>query len=100
MVEALSVGLTGAGEPGLDPREGALVICLAADAFHGREQVERSLDSLRARLRGSSQGDATVLAPGDPEARSRAAADGFVSTEGTLLAELVRLARQREEARP
>jgi LDH2 family malate/lactate/ureidoglycolate dehydrogenase len=100
MVEALSVGLTGAGEPGLDPHEGALVICLAADAFHGREQVERSLDSLRARLRGSSQGDATVLAPGDPEARSRAAANGFVSTEGTLLAELVRLARQREEARP
>ena len=103
MVEALSVGLTGADAPGLDPSEGALVICLGAGAFRPVEQLESSLDSLRRRLRESSRGDATVLAPGDPEARGRAAANGVVSVERSVAATLSDLAHRpipREEAQP
>jgi LDH2 family malate/lactate/ureidoglycolate dehydrogenase len=102
MVEALSVGLTGADRPGHEPPEGALVICLGGGAFQPAERVEQSLDGLRTRLRESSIGEATVLAPGDPEARSRASANGVVTTEAWLVAQLTELARPvpREEARP
>jgi LDH2 family malate/lactate/ureidoglycolate dehydrogenase len=70
MVEALSVCLTGADEAGLAPTSGALVICLRADAFRARGRLERSLDALRARIRGSSV-TVPVLLPGQPEAESR-----------------------------
>jgi LDH2 family malate/lactate/ureidoglycolate dehydrogenase len=94
LIEALSVGLTGADGPGLEPPEGALVICLDAGAFRPAGQVAGSLEGLRQRVRASSRGTVSVLAPGDTELRSRAAAGGVVRTDPALLAELRALARR------
>ena len=100
MVEALSVSLTGADGEGLAPHEGALVICLDSAAFRPAGEVAQSLDALRARLRESSGPSAPVLAPGDPEVRSRAAAAGVVTADGAVVARLIELARHtpREDA--
>ena len=65
------------------------------------DEVESSLDALRSRLRDSTRGQAAVLAPGDPEARSRAGAAGVVTTDSSVIHELTELGRRhvpREEA--
>jgi LDH2 family malate/lactate/ureidoglycolate dehydrogenase len=103
LVEALSVSLTGADGGDLAPREGALVICLDSAAFRPAEAVAESLDALRARLRESSGAGAPVLAPGDPEARSRSSAAGVVTADGAVVAQLIDLARRQtpgEDALP
>jgi hypothetical protein len=102
MVEALSVSLTGADGDGLAPHEGALVICLAGSAFRPAAEVAESLDALRARLRDSSGATTPVLAPGDPEMRSRAVAGGVVTADSALVGRLIELARHTpgEEASP
>ena len=53
MVEALSLGLTGAGAG--DPAEGALVICLDAGGFRPESDVRASTEALRTRLHASGQ---------------------------------------------
>ena len=95
MVEALSMSLTGAGGPGLEPQEGALVICLGGGAFQPAEQVAESLDGLRRRLRESSSATVPVLAPGDPEAHSRSAAADIVTVESAVIAQLAEIGRTR-----
>jgi len=89
MVEALSVGLTGAGES--RPAEGALVICLHAGGFRPESDVRASIEELRSRLHDSSR-ERNVLAPGEPEAFARAAS--------TILVETPVLARLRQLAAP
>jgi LDH2 family malate/lactate/ureidoglycolate dehydrogenase len=70
LVEALTVCLTGADATEL--AEGALVVCLDATTFREEAAVVESIESLRRRLHASGRTRA-VLAPGEPEARSRAA---------------------------
>ena len=89
MVEALSVSLTGAGEAGREPPDGALVICLNVSGFRPEREVRASIEELRARLHASSR-ERSVLAPGEPEARARAAS--AILVESSLLASLRRLA--------
>jgi len=87
IVEALSVGLTGAGTG--EPAEGALVICLDAAGFRPGSDVRASVEALRARLHASGR-QRDVLAPGEPEARARTASTILV--ESDVLARLRRLA--------
>jgi uncharacterized oxidoreductase len=89
MVEALSVGLTGAEAE--RPAEGALIICLDTGGFRPAAEVRSSVERLRSRLHASS-GERDVLAPGEPEARAR---DG-----ATVLVESALLARLRQLATP
>jgi LDH2 family malate/lactate/ureidoglycolate dehydrogenase len=70
MIEALAVCLTGADEPGLQPTSGAMIVCLRADAFRARNDLDASLDGLRSRIRGSGV-TTSVYLPGEPEADSR-----------------------------
>jgi len=87
MVEALSVGLTGAGAR--EPAEGALVICLNAGGFRPETEVRASVEAMRGRLHASGR-EREVLAPGEPEARARAASTILV--ERDVLTRLRRLA--------
>ena len=86
------MSLTGADGEGVAPREGALVLCLDADAFRPATELRASVDALRARLRDSSRPGAPVLAPGDPEAQARASAAGVVAVDGRVVAQLRALA--------
>ena len=94
MIEALAVAITGAdrGEPG--PRDGALVLCIDAAAFQPAGLVAGSVQQMCARIRASGR-RAEALAPGDPEARSRAASAGRIDADPAVLAELRRLAGSR-----
>jgi len=89
MVEAFAVSLTGAGAHGLRPREGALVLCVRADAFRPAGEVAAEIEELRARLHASGR-EREVLAPGEPEERARAVSTIVVETE--ILASLRQLA--------
>ena len=92
MVEALAVALTGADGADQQPREGALVLCIDASAFRPARGVADSVVLLRARIR-SSGSQSQVLAPGDPEELSRAAAAGSVWVDPALVAQLRQLAQ-------
>ena len=87
MVEALSLGLTGAGAG--DPAEGALVICLDAGGFRPESDVRASTEALRTRLHASGR-ERDVLAPGEPEARARATS--MILIESDVLSRIRRLA--------
>lgn len=86
LIEALSVMVTGADAAGSRPAEGALVICLDAGGFRPAQDVRASVESLRRRLHDSSR-ERVVLAPGEPEAASRACRT--VQVEPAVYAELV-----------
>jgi LDH2 family malate/lactate/ureidoglycolate dehydrogenase len=94
LVEALAVSWTGADAPGSEPAEGALVLCVDAAGMRGEEELIASVEALRARLHRSGP----VLAPGEPEARSRAAAEG-IAVDERLLATLRALADASGEGR-
>ena len=89
MVEALSMRLTGADANDNRPAEGALVICANAGGFRPESEVKASIEVLRARLHASGR-ERDVLAPGEPEALSRAASSILVDT--AVLASLRQLA--------
>ena len=76
MIEALSIGMVGADGDGLRPRSGALVICIAGDAFRPADEARASVEGLRARLHDSGSERTVVLAPGELEA-SRRGGDGI-----------------------
>lgn len=78
VIEALTVGLSGSDEPGGEPHEGALVLCIAGDVARSLADLESSVTSLRERIRASGSGSREVLAPGDPEAIRRESAGGIV----------------------
>jgi LDH2 family malate/lactate/ureidoglycolate dehydrogenase len=92
MIEALAVSLTGADGADQQPREGALVLCIDAAAFRPARRVADSVARLRARIR-SSGSKGQILAPGDPEELSRAAAAGSIAVDPALLAQLRQLAQ-------
>lgn len=94
MVEALAVSLTGADSAGLEPREGALVICIDAGAFRPAAQLSGSVELLRARIRGSGA-CSKVMAPGDPEWSKRAGAAGRIAVDPVVLGQVRELARRR-----
>jgi LDH2 family malate/lactate/ureidoglycolate dehydrogenase len=87
LVEALAVCLTGADATEL--AEGALVVCLDVATFREGDEVVAAIESLRHRLHASGQ-SRVVLAPGEPEARSRAATTE-VAIEDSLVATLRKL---------
>ncbi len=89
MVEALAVSLTGADAAGIEPREGALVLCIDAGAFRPAAQVSGSVEVLRARIRGSGT-RSEVMAPGDREWSMRAGAAGRIAVDPTLLGQAAR----------
>ena len=89
MVEALSVGLTGADADGKRPGEGALVICIDAGGFRPEGDLKAWTEALRTRLHDSGR-ERDVIAPGEPEARTRGAS--AILVESGVLAELRRLA--------
>jgi LDH2 family malate/lactate/ureidoglycolate dehydrogenase len=83
IVDALAICLTGADAAGLSPPDGALVVCLRAEEFRPLQDVEASVEVLRNRLRASGCA-VEVLAPGDPEARSRADTAAIVVDDDVL----------------
>ena len=89
MVEALSVGLTGADADGKRPAEGALVICIDAGGFRPEGDLKAWTEALRTRLHSSGR-ERDVIAPGEPEARAREAFAILVELE--VLADLRHLA--------
>ena len=91
MVEALAVALTGAGRPESEPREGALVICIAADTFQPAEDVIASVDEMRDRIRAAVPGGAGI-APGDPEHEHRSGSAGVIGVDQPLAETLKALA--------
>jgi uncharacterized oxidoreductase len=93
IVEALAVSLTGADSAGLEPREGALVICIDAGAFRPPAHVSASVELLRARIRASGA-QITVMAPGDPERSARAGAAGRILVDAAVLGQLRELGRR------
>lgn len=94
MVEALSVGLTGAGTG--EPAEGALVICLNAGGFRPESEVRASNEAIRNRLHASGR-SRDVLAPGEPEARARATSTILVERE--VLTQIRRHAHPPDDGR-
>lgn len=86
MIEVLSVLVTGADATGLRPAEGALVICLDAGGFRPAADVREAVEALRERLHDSGL-ERQVLAPGEPEAASRASRAVWV--EAAVHADLV-----------
>lgn len=93
VLEALTVCLSGADEPGRDPREGALVVCIAGDVARSLSELQGSVESLRERVRASGSPSREVLAPGDPEANRRAIARGIVEVSGEVARSLSALAQ-------
>jgi hydroxycarboxylate dehydrogenase B len=92
IVEALAVAFTGADGADLQPREGALVVCVDAGAFRPARQVADSVELMRGRIRGSGP-EGEVLAPGDPEELSRAASKDTIRVNAALLTRIEQLAR-------
>jgi LDH2 family malate/lactate/ureidoglycolate dehydrogenase len=82
LVEALAVCLTGADATEL--AEGALVVCLDAATFREGDEVVAAVESLRRRLHASGR-SRVVLAPGEPEARSRAATTEIAIEESVVV---------------
>jgi LDH2 family malate/lactate/ureidoglycolate dehydrogenase len=81
MVEMLAVGLTGAADE--EPASGTLVVCLSPGAFGAEESLGRLVGAVRTRLHDSARGQ-PVIAPGELEAMSRAAADVIAVEDETL----------------
>ncbi len=72
VIEAMSIGLTGADVAGAMPRSGAIVICFPAGAFRPEAEARAAVERRRERLHASSR-DRGVLVAGEPESRSRQA---------------------------
>lgn len=73
---------------------GMLVIAIAADAFCSSADVERAATRLQREIRGIPPGPGaeSVLAPGDPEAAARCAADGRIRIPASLWQQITDLA--------
>jgi len=86
------VALTGADDADQQPREGALVLCIDASAFRPARRVADSVVLMQVRIRNSGS-EGQILAPGDPEELSRAAAAGSIWVDPALVAQLRQLAQ-------
>lgn len=71
IIEAIAVGVTGADRDGLDPISGALVIALRPEVFRPVDDLNASLELLRARIRDSQDRGEPTYAPGDWESARR-----------------------------
>lgn len=73
---------------------GMLVIAIAADAFAAAADVERAAAGLQREIREipPGPGAGSVLAPGDPEAAARRAADGHIRIPASLWQQITDLA--------
>lgn len=84
LIEALSIGLTGADEHGRTPVSGALVICIDCGAFRAHGESKRSVEALQERVRASGDFHSVVQAPGDRSKRRRA--NNIVTFDDDVLA--------------